>query len=29
MERKTHTIDASGRVLGKLASEIAVIYAEK
>ena len=29
MERKTHTIDATGRVLGKLASEIAVLLRGK
>jgi len=29
MKRKTHTIDASGRVLGRLASEIAVLLRGK
>ena len=29
MERKTHTIDASGRVLGRLATEIAILLRGK
>ncbi len=29
MERKTHTIDAAGRILGRLASEIAVLLRGK
>lgn len=29
MERKTHTIDATGKVLGRLASEIAVLLRGK
>jgi large subunit ribosomal protein L13 len=29
MERKTHTIDAAGKVLGRLASEIAVLLRGK
>jgi len=29
MERKTHTIDASGRVLGRLAAEIAILLRGK
>ncbi len=29
MERKTHTIDATGRILGRLASEIAVLLRGK
>jgi len=29
MERKTHTIDATGKVLGRLASEIAILLRAK
>jgi len=29
MERKTHTIDASGKILGRLASEIAILLRGK
>lgn len=29
MERKTHTIDATGKVLGRLASEIAILLRSK